>query len=102
MPILPDGQTPDWANHLGADGMPLFIEHIERYFSERGLVIALDLGRGVVTPQRQGQARSALFGLRNLAQKHGFEIASLIAATLRYDAGKAVEGVAALFVKIQV
>ena len=37
--------------------------------------------------------------LRRLAAAHGFEPASLIAATLRHDAGRPVEGLAALFVK---
>jgi predicted TPR repeat methyltransferase len=38
--------------------------------------------------------------LRRLAQTLGFEPASLIAATLRHDAGKPVEGLAALFVRV--
>lgn len=37
--------------------------------------------------------------LRRLAADHGFEPASLIAATLRHDAGQPVEGWAALFVR---
>jgi predicted TPR repeat methyltransferase len=37
--------------------------------------------------------------LRRLAAEHGFEPASLIAATLRHDAGQPVEGLACLFVK---
>jgi predicted TPR repeat methyltransferase len=38
--------------------------------------------------------------LRSLAASQGFEPASLIAATLRHDAGQPVEGLAALFVRV--
>jgi predicted TPR repeat methyltransferase len=38
--------------------------------------------------------------LRQLAAHFGFEPASLIAATLRHDAGKPVDGLAALFVRV--
>jgi predicted TPR repeat methyltransferase len=46
--------------------------------------------------RRRYQHREAY--LRRLAQAHGLDVASLIAATLRYDAGKPIEGIAAALV----
>jgi predicted TPR repeat methyltransferase len=55
---------------------------------------AADWGLGERRRYRHGEAY-----LRRLAHKHGFEPASLIAATLRHDAGEPIEGWAALFVR---
>jgi predicted TPR repeat methyltransferase len=74
------------------------VAHVIRPDGEFLFTVELGEGTDFALGERRRYRHSEAY-LRRLAAEHGFEIASLIAATLRHDAGVPVEGLAALFIR---